>query len=202
MTRHFLTLFDFSAAELRQVLRRAQEMKTALRSGELRTPLRHKTMAMIFEKSSTRTRVSFEAGMAQLGGASLFLSPRDTHLDRGEPVEDTARVMSRMVDVIVIRANSHEMVERFAKNSRVPVINALTDRHHPASCWLTSRPGSSARQHRRPHRRLGRRRQQRLSLVDGGGGAVRLSPEYRHAQGLQTGQGPAQDLRHACHADA
>ncbi len=131
MPRHFLTLFDFSAAELRQVLRRAQEMKTALRSGELRTPLRHKTMAMIFEKSSTRTRVSFEAGMAQLGGASLFLSPRDTHLDRGEPVEDTARVMSRMVDVIVIRANSHEMVERFAKNSRVPVINALTDRHHP-----------------------------------------------------------------------
>jgi ornithine carbamoyltransferase len=75
--------------------------------------------------------VSFEAGMAQLGGASLFLSPRDTHLGRGEPVEDTARVMSRMVDVIVIRANSHAMVERFAEHSRVPVINALTDLYHP-----------------------------------------------------------------------
>jgi len=86
---------------------------------------------MIFEKSSTRTRVSFEAGMAQLGGSTMFLSPRDTHLDRGEPVEDTARVLSRMVDVIVIRANSHTMVERFAAHSRVPVVNALTDMHHP-----------------------------------------------------------------------
>ncbi len=131
MARHFLTLFDFSAAELRQVLRRAQELKDQFKRGEIHTPLRHKTMAMIFEKSSTRTRVSFEAGMAQLGGTSLFLSPRDTHLDRGEPVEDTARVMSRMVDAIVIRANTHEMIERFASNSRVPVINALTDEHHP-----------------------------------------------------------------------
>ena len=129
--RHFLTLADFSAAELKQVLARARELKTALAAGEARAPLSRKTMAMIFEKSSTRTRVSFEAGMAQLGGTSLFLSPRDTHLDRGEPVEDTARVMSRMVDVIVIRANSHATVERFAAHSRVPVINALTDRHHP-----------------------------------------------------------------------
>ncbi len=130
-TRHFLTLFDFSPTELKQVLARAQELKTAHQSGEAPAPLVRKTMAMIFEKSSTRTRVSFEAGMAQLGGTSLFLSPRDTHLDRGEPVEDTARVMSRMVDVIVIRANSHETVERFASHSRVPVINALTDMHHP-----------------------------------------------------------------------
>ncbi len=129
--RHFLTLFDLTAAELRQVLERAREIKTALKAGEIIAPLPRKTMAMIFEKSSTRTRVSFETGMAQLGGTSLFLSPRDTHLDRGEPVEDTARVMSRMVDVIVIRANSHEMVERFAKHSRVPVVNALTDMHHP-----------------------------------------------------------------------
>jgi len=130
-TRHFLTLFDFSAAELARVLDRARALKAALKTGDTRAPLAHKTLAMIFEKSSTRTRVSFEAGMAQLGGASLFLSPRDTHLDRGEPVEDTARVMSRMVDVIVIRANSHAMVERFARHSRVPVINALTDLHHP-----------------------------------------------------------------------
>ncbi len=99
--RHFLTLFDLTAAELKQVLARAQELKAALKAGDIRAPLPRKTMAMIFEKSSTRTRVSFETGMAQLGGTSLFLSPRDTHLDRGEPVEDTARVMSRMVDVIV-----------------------------------------------------------------------------------------------------
>ena len=88
-------------------------------------------MVLVFEKSSTRTRVAFEAGMAQLGGNSLFLSPRDSHLDRGETVEDMARVMSRMVDVIVIRANNHKMVERFAEYSKVPVINALTDLHHP-----------------------------------------------------------------------
>ena len=129
--RHFLTLLDLSPDELRQLIGRARELKAMHKRGERHTPLAGKTMAMIFEKSSTRTRVSFEAGMAQLGGTSLFLSPRDTHLDRGEPVEDTARVMSRMVDVIVIRANSHAMVERFAAHSRVPVVNALTDMTHP-----------------------------------------------------------------------
>lgn len=129
--RHFLTLMDLSAAELRQLLARAMELKTIHQRGEKYSPFSGKTMVMIFEKSSTRTRVSFEAGMAQLGGTSIFLSPRDTHLDRGEPVEDTARVLSRMVDIIVIRANSHAMVERFAAHSQVPVINALTDLNHP-----------------------------------------------------------------------
>ena len=129
--RHFLTLLDLTAAELKRLMKRAMELKAMQRRGKRHAPLTGRTMAMIFEKSSTRTRVSFEAGMAQLGGTSLFLSPRDTHLDRGEPVEDTARVMSRMVDLIVIRANSHAMVERFAANSRVPVINALTDLNHP-----------------------------------------------------------------------
>src|SRR3989344_3656895 len=129
--RHFLTLPDLTPAELKRLFARAMEMKAMLKRGERHPPLAGKTMAMIFEKSSTRTRVSFQVGMAQLGGTSLFLSPRDTHLDRGEPVEDTARVMSRMVDVIVIRANSHAMVERFAAHSRVPVINALTDLDHP-----------------------------------------------------------------------
>ena len=129
--RHFLTLMDLSPAELKGLIRRASELKGLRQRGERVASLTGKTMAMIFEKSSTRTRVSFEAGMAQLGGSSLFLSPRDTHLGRGEPVEDTARVMSRMVDVIVIRANSHAMVERFAEHSRVPVINALTDLYHP-----------------------------------------------------------------------
>ena len=129
--RHFLTLLDFSRDELLGLIRRAIEVKQALRQGIRQTPLAGKTLAMLFEKSSTRTRVSFEVGMAQLGGSSLFLSPRDTHLDRGEPVEDMARVMSRMVDAIVIRANQHAMVERFAAYSRVPVINALTEQHHP-----------------------------------------------------------------------
>ena len=129
--RHFLSLADLSAAALKQLMARAIELKRLQRSGEYRPIFAGKTMAMIFEKSSTRTRVSFESGMAQLGGSALFLSPRDMHLDRGEPVEDTARVMSRMVDVIVIRAHEHAMVERFAAHSQVPVINALTDLHHP-----------------------------------------------------------------------
>ena len=128
---HFLTLDDFTPDELARLLARAIELKHEHANGTVNLPLSGKVLAMIFEKSSTRTRVSFEAGMAQLGGSTLFLSPRDTHLDRGEPVEDTARVMSRMVDAIVIRANSHQMVERFAAHSRVPVINALTDMHHP-----------------------------------------------------------------------
>jgi ornithine carbamoyltransferase len=129
--RHFLTLLDFSPQELARLLARAIELKRLHRAGQDPTPLKGKTLAMLFEKASTRTRVSFEAGMAQLGGSTMFLSPRDTQLDRGEPVEDMARVMSRMVDVIVIRANSHAMIERFAANSRVPVINALSDLHHP-----------------------------------------------------------------------
>lgn len=129
--RHFLTLTDLNKRELDALIHRAIELKEMHKAGKEYTPLRFKTMAMIFEKSSTRTRVSFEAGMAQMGGATLFLSPRDTHLDRGERVEDTARVMSRMVDVIVIRAQDHALLERFASHSSVPVINALTDLHHP-----------------------------------------------------------------------
>jgi ornithine carbamoyltransferase len=129
--RHFLALPDLTPAELTRLIARAIELKALQHRGQLHQPLKGKTLVMIFEKSSTRTRVSFEAGMAQLGGSSLFLSPRDTHLDRGEPVEDTARVMSRMVDAVVIRANTHAMVERFAAHSQVPVINALTERHHP-----------------------------------------------------------------------
>lgn len=129
--RHFLTFADLTPAELKQLLARAVDLKAMHRRGERHAPLAGKTLAMLFEKSSTRTRVSFEAGMAQLGGTSLFLSPRDTHLDRGEPVEDMARVISRMVDVVVIRANEHATVQRFAAHSRVPVINALTELYHP-----------------------------------------------------------------------
>lgn len=129
--RHFLTLADLSAAELKQLLARAAELKRRQRVGDRYAPLAGRVIALLFEKSSTRTRVSFEAGMAQLGGSSMFLSPRDLQLDRGEPIEDTARVLARMVDAVVIRANRHDTVERFAAHSGVPVINALTDLHHP-----------------------------------------------------------------------
>ena len=129
--RHFLTLLDLTPDELRGVVRRASELREMQRRGEVYTPLLHKTLAMIFDKSSTRTRVSFEAGMAQFGGHALFLSPRDTQLGRGEPIEDTARVLSRMVDVIMIRTYEHEKLERFATYSEVPVINGLTDLYHP-----------------------------------------------------------------------
>ena len=129
--RHFLTLLDLSPEELHGLMRRAIELKAKQRAGELYQPLRGKILGMVFEKSSTRTRVSFEAGMAQLGGHALFLSPRDTQLGRGEPIEDTARVLSRMVDIIMIRTYEHEKIERFAAHSQVPVINALTDRCHP-----------------------------------------------------------------------
>lgn len=130
-TRHFLSLMDISTEEFRQLLARAAELKTTHKSGTVIMPLRGKILAMVFDKSSTRTRISFEAGMAQLGGSSMFLSPRDLQIGRGEPIEDTARVMSRMVDVIVMRTGEHGNVETFAANSKVPVINALTDKYHP-----------------------------------------------------------------------
>ena len=131
MTRHFLTLLDIEADELNRLIRRAIELKAMTRAGERYEPLKGKVMAMIFDKSSTRTRVSFETGMAQFGGHAIFLSPRDTQLGRGEPVEDSARVLSRMVDVIMVRTFEHEKLERFAEYAQVPVINALTDRFHP-----------------------------------------------------------------------
>ena len=129
--RHFLSLLDLSGDELRALLARAIELKTMLRRGEPHAPLAGKTLGMIFEKSSTRTRVSFEVGMVQLGGHALFLSPRDTQLGRGEPIEDSARVLSRMVDGVMIRTFEHAKIEVFARHSRVPVINALTDQEHP-----------------------------------------------------------------------
>jgi len=129
--RHFLTLLDFSREELQQVLDRAIVLKKMHKDGEIYEPMKNKVLGMIFEKSSTRTRVSFESGMAQFGGSAIFLSPRDTQLGRGEPVEDSARVISRMVDVVMIRTFAHDIIERFAEYSRVPVINALTDDHHP-----------------------------------------------------------------------
>jgi len=129
--RHFLTLLDFSPAELDQLIKRAIEMKQEHQAGADQRAFPGKVLAMIFAKSSTRTRVSFEAGMTQLGGHGMFLSPQDTQLGRGEPIEDSARVISSMVDIVMIRTFGHDIVQRFAAHSSVPVINGLTDDYHP-----------------------------------------------------------------------
>ena len=129
--KNFLTLLDLSPNTLRGLITRGIELKAIHKAGSLHETLKNKVLAMVFEKSSTRTRMSFEAGMAQLGGTAIFLSPRDTQLGRGEPIEDSARVLSRMADVIMIRTFEHEKIERFTACSEVPVINALTDLYHP-----------------------------------------------------------------------
>ena len=130
-TRHFLTLLDFSAQELQQLIQRGIEMKREYRAGKDQRVFPGRVLGMFFAKSSTRTRVSFESGMAQLGGHAMFLSPQDTQLGRGEPIEDSARVISSIVDIVMIRTFGHDIVERFAAHSSVPVINALTDDYHP-----------------------------------------------------------------------
>lgn len=129
--RHFLTLLDLNPSELNWIIQRAIELKKIRTLKTPYEPFRNLVLGMIFEKSSTRTRVSFEAGMAQLGGQAIFLSSNDTQLGRGEPITDSARVISSMVDIVMIRTFSHTQVEEFAAHSRVPVINALTDDYHP-----------------------------------------------------------------------
>ncbi|RAK17024.1 ornithine carbamoyltransferase [Anoxybacillus vitaminiphilus] len=129
--RDFLALKDFSTAEIEYLLALAGELKQKQRSGETFTPLSGKTLAMIFEKPSTRTRVSFEVGMTQLGGHALFLSSNDLQLGRGETIADTARVLSRYVDAIMIRTFAHSKIEELAEYATVPVINGLTDDAHP-----------------------------------------------------------------------
>lgn len=129
--RHFLTLMDLSKQELKELIQRATTLKNMQLRGEIYRPFVGRTLAMIFEKSSTRTRVSFETGMGQFGGQALFLSSNDTQLGRGEPIEDSAKVISSMVDIVMIRTFAHSIVERFAAHSSVPVINALTDDFHP-----------------------------------------------------------------------
>ncbi|PZT94280.1 MAG: ornithine carbamoyltransferase [Brevundimonas sp.] len=136
MTRHFLDIHRLEAAELRAILDDAHARKAARKGwpqgrADADAPGRDRVLAMIFEKNSTRTRFSFDAAIRQLGGASIIATASDMQLGRGEPVEDTARVLSRMVDAVMIRANDHEDVERFARVSTVPVINGLTDRSHP-----------------------------------------------------------------------
>jgi len=129
--RHFLSLKDYTKEEILEIIDLGIEIKKELKSGKINSYMPNKTLAMIFEKSSTRTRVSFETGIYQLGGHGLFLSNRDIHLGRGEPVKDTARVISSMNDMVMIRTFEHSMIEEFASYSKVPVINGLTDSYHP-----------------------------------------------------------------------
>ncbi len=129
--RHFLSLKDYTKEEILEIIDLGLKLKKELKEGKEHHYLKGQTLAMIFEKSSTRTRVSFEVGMYQLGGHALFLSSSDSQLGRGEPMKDTARVVSRMVDMVMIRTYLQESLEEFAKYSSVPVINGLTDRFHP-----------------------------------------------------------------------
>ena len=130
-SKRFLTLLDIPKEDIKKLIHRAIELKKMTKENIVYTPLQNKTIALLFDKSSTRTRVSFEVGMTHFGGNTLFLSPRDTQLGRGEPIEDTAKVISSMVDCVVIRTHDHEDVVKFSSKSSVPVINGLTDLVHP-----------------------------------------------------------------------
>ncbi len=129
--KHFLQFSDFTLDEFNHVIERARIIKRKFKAYEVYHPLVDRTLVMVFEKNSTRTRLSFEAGMHQLGGAAIYLNTRDSQLGRGEPVEDAGQVMSRMCDIIMVRTFGQDIIERFAANSRVPVINGLTNEHHP-----------------------------------------------------------------------
>ena len=129
--QHFLQFKDFDKATLVHLFDRTRLIKNRFKRYERHMPLQDRTLVMIFEKQSTRTRLSFEAGMHQLGGAAIYLNTRDTQLGRGEPVEDAAQVISRMSDLVMIRTYEQAIIERFAAHSRVPVINGLTNEYHP-----------------------------------------------------------------------
>jgi ornithine carbamoyltransferase len=129
--RHFLQLKDFSRGEIEHLFARTTWIKDRFKRYERYWPLADRTLVMIFEKASTRTRLSFEAGMQQLGGFAIYFNTRDSQLGRGEPVEDAAQVISRMCDVVMIRTFEQDIIERFARHSRVPVINGLTNEYHP-----------------------------------------------------------------------
>ena len=143
--RHFLSLTDFSPQELVALIRRGIELKDLRNKGVLLEPLKNRVLGMIFEKASTRTRLSFEAGMIQLGGQAIFLSPRDTQLGRGEPLSDSAIVMSRMLDAVMIRTFAHSTLTEFAAYSSVPVINGLSDDLHPCQLMADMQTFQEAR---------------------------------------------------------
>jgi len=134
--KHFLQLKNLSREEFEHIFSRTRIIKQRFKTYQAYHPLADRTLVMIFEKNSTRTRLSFEAGMQQLGGSAIYLNTRDTQLGRGEPVEDAAQVISRMSDIVMIRTFEQDIIERFAANSRVPVINGLTNEYHP--CQIIS----------------------------------------------------------------
>lgn len=136
MKKDFLSVYDLDPGDFQIIFQKAHKLKKMLKEGISYHPLSGKTLGMIFEKSSTRTRISFEVGIYQLGGMALFLSSRDTQLGRGEEISDTARVMSRYLDAVVIRTYSQRFVEEFARHSTIPIINGLTDQEHP--CQIVS----------------------------------------------------------------
>src|SRR5678809_46234 len=151
--RHFLQFKDFSRAEHEHVFARTKWIKAKFKKYQRYWPLEDRSLAMIFEKPSTRTRMSFEAGMHQLGGVAIYLYTRDSQLGRGEPVEDAAQVISRMCDIIMVRTFEQDIIDRFAANSRVPVINGLTNEYHPCqiladvyTCLLYTSPSPRDRQ--------------------------------------------------------
>jgi len=136
MKKDLLSIHDLERKDIDHILHRSTHLKELLRKGEIYQPLQGKTIGMIFDKSSTRTRISFEVGIYQLGGLAIFLSSRDTQLGRGETIADTARIMSRYLSGVVIRTYDHKIVEEFAENAAIPVINGLTDLLHP--CQILS----------------------------------------------------------------
>lgn len=129
--KHFLQFNDFSKAEILSLFEKTKIIKEKFKAYQKYWPLEDRTLVMIFEKASTRTRLSFESGMHQMGGTAIYLNTRDSQLGRGEPVEDAAQVISRMCDIVMIRTFEQDIIERFAQNSRVPVINGLTNEYHP-----------------------------------------------------------------------
>ena len=133
--KHYLQFSDLTLSEYEYLIERARIIKQKFKNYEPYHPLQDRTLVMVFEKSSTRTRLSFEAGMPQLGGTAIYLNTRDSQLGRGEPIEDAAQVMSRMSDIIMVRTFGHDIIERFAAYSRVPVINGLTNEHHPCQVF-------------------------------------------------------------------
>ena len=129
--KHFLQFNDFSKEEIQSLFEKTKIIKEKFKTYQKYWPLEDRTLVMIFEKASTRTRLSFESGMHQMGGTAIYLNTRDSQLGRGEPVEDAAQVISRMCDIVMIRTFEQDIIERFAQNSRVPVINGLTNEYHP-----------------------------------------------------------------------
>ena len=185
--RHFLDLTEIPVEELRGMIEQSRAMKRVKRAGGTpERPLAGKTLAMIFDKPSTRTRVSFDVAMRQLGGDVVMLTGQEMQLGRGETIADTARVLSRYVDAIMIRILNHESLIELARHATVPVINGLTRHFAPV-------PGhgrrddvrGAQRQHQGPHRRVDRRRQQRAVVVDACGEELRLPPQGRDAAGTQ-----------------